>query len=199
MDLFYGSTIEEQLKALKKDIKDYALRKYAYDYGNKRIYVAFGQKENIGNNILIVVPPFKHNEKPFDDENCRYLNSILNTYDIKKFFFTPCFLIPKEQVSKADIKDYSQWVNKLADILQPKLIVAMGEDSTLSFFRKKFILRDFHGKVIGQSSQQVDIILTYSPEYYKEKSEYEDPSYKRFVQNHDWTIISSRYKQLIKI
>jgi len=198
MDLFYGSTVEEQLKALKKDIKAFALAHYNYDYGHKRIYVAFGEQANIGNNILIVSTPLAKDAKAFEDKNYQYLKHILSTYNISKFFLTPNFLIPKDHVSTADIKLCSKWTETLVDIVQPKFIVILGEDSVFSFFRRKFILRDHHGTKVGISPQGLEIYLTYSPDYYNEKSEYEDPSFKNFIRDNDWTTISNRYKELVK-
>lgn len=198
MDLFYGSTPEEQLRSLKRDIKTWAKSKYNYDFGNKRLYVAWGKSENIGNNILIVTTPLLQDAKPFEDNCCSYIKHLLIKHNILKFFMTPNFIIPKDKVTKSDIKDYSRLVDNLVDIIQPKLIVTLGEDSTFAFFRRKFILRDYHGKVIGSSKQGIPIILTYSADYYTEKSEYEDPSFKNFISDNDWTVISSMYKERIK-
>lgn len=198
MDLFYGSTVEEQLKALKKEIKNWAKAKYNYDYGLKRIYVALGKRDNVGNNVLIVTGPLDPTSKVFEDKYCAFIKNILFKYNISKFFMTPNFIVPKDKVTKADIKDYSRLMDNLVEILQPKFLVVLGEDSTFAFFRRKFILRDFHGQVIGKTKHGTDIILTYSADYYIEKSEYEDPSFKSFILNHDWTIISNMYKERIK-
>lgn len=198
MDLFYGTTPEEQLKCLKKDIKLWAKKNYNYDYGNKKLFIAYGAKENIGNNLLIISPPLLPNFKSFDDPTHHYLKSILGRHSIEKFFITPDFIVPKDLVTRTDIKNYSKFVSIFIDIIQPKFIVTLGEDSTFAFFKRKFILRDQHGKVIGQTVQGIDIILTYEPRYYMEKSEYEDPSFKNFILDNDWTIVSNMYKERIK-
>lgn len=197
MDLFYGNTLEEQLKNLKKDIKKYALDKYNYDYGRRRIYIADGRKETVGNNILIVTQQFVPTVAAFTDENFVKLKKILHDYKIRNYIITPNFLIPIENISKADIKDYSIWIEKIVDIFQPKLIVALGEESIFSFFKRKVILRDFHGKVIGRSATNIDVYLSYATSYYNKASEYEDPSFKEFILKNDWGIIAKRYEELI--
>ena len=86
MDLFYGETLEEQLKNLKKDIKKWALAKYKYDYGHKRVYVAYGEKNIIADNMLIVTPPLLTDDRAFDDKYCKKLKSVLNDYKLFKSF-----------------------------------------------------------------------------------------------------------------
>lgn len=197
MDLFYGNTVEDQLKALKKDIKALALSKYGYNYGRSRLYVAYGQQENIGDCVLVVGPPLVKGSKPFEDPQYTFVKELLEKYSISKFFLTPHFIIPVDKVTKADIKEYSRLIDNIVEIVRPQLIVVLGEPSTFSFFRRKFILRDHHGKIIG-TKDGIPIVLTYAPDYYKEKSEYEDPSFKKFLLDHDWKLIQSMYKEKVK-
>lgn len=198
MNLFYGSTIQEQLKNLKKDIKLWAQTAHSYDYGHKRIYIAFGKIENVGNNCLFISSPFAKDSPPFEDSSYAFLKRTIEDFGILKFFMTPNFLIPKDTVTRADIKEYSKFIESIVDIVQPKLVVVLGEDSTFSFFKRKFILRDWHGKIIGQTPQAIDVVLSYAPDYYNERSEYEDPSFKKFILNNDWNYISTLYKKRIK-
>jgi hypothetical protein len=197
MNLFYGQTTEEQLKNLKKDIKSWAISAHNYDYGHKRIYLAFGQKETIGNNCLFISSPFAADSAPFEDKDYSFLKNTAQEFGIINYFLTPHFLIPKEIVTRANIKEYSKFMEAIVDIIQPRLIVVLGENSVFSFFNKKFILRDWHGKLIGKTIQGIDVIISYSPSYYTERSDYEDPSFKKFILNNDWNFISKLYKERI--
>lgn len=198
MDLFYGTTIKEQLKALEKDVRVWALKRYGYNYETKKIKIVNGKEEDVGNCMLLVAPPFIKDSRPFYDVNYEFLKSILIARGLFKSYITPNFLMPLDIISKANIKEYSKWIEKLVDIVQPKFIVVLGEDSILSFFKRKVILRDYHGQIIGKTPSGIDICLSYAPDYYINKAEYEDPSFKNFILDNDWTIISGRYKELIK-
>jgi hypothetical protein len=196
MDLFYGTTIAENISAFKKDLKIVA-QGYDYAFGNKKIFIAYGRPEDAGNCILFVMPPLIPNTKPFQDKYSNYLIQLAGRYLLKNVIITSCFLIPLEQVSKANIKDFNPWMEKIVDIFRPKLIVALGEDAQFSFVKRKHILRDYHGQVIAQSQSGIDVILSYAMNYYIEKSEYEDPSYKSFIQQNDWRIIQKYYNERI--
>lgn len=196
MDLFYSGTFEERLKLLKKDIKKYA-KSAGYDYGKKKLYLAYGNPENVGNNILFVTPPLIKDSKPYQDRPSVELISSAKEFGLDKFFIASCYPIPIEKVTKKHVKNYSYWVHQTIDLFEPKLIVVMGEESELVFVNRKFILRDFYGQKIT-NFHDVDVILAYPISYYLEHSKYEDPSYKKSLKIQEWSNLKERYDNLIK-
>lgn len=197
MDLFYGTTFEENILALKKDIKLVA-EKHGKPFGKKKVYVAYGSQEDIGNCFLFVAPPLTPDTKPFQDKYSQYLFQTANEFGLSKIILTSSFLVPLEQVSKNDIKSFGSIVEKIVEIFQPKLIVVLGEDAQFSFVRRKNILRDNHGQIIARSQTGVEVMLSYAMSYYVEKSEYQDPSYKNYMRQTDWTVIAKYYKERIE-
>ena len=197
MDLFYGTTVKENVIAFKKDLKQVAL-KYDYDFGKKRIHIANGNLENIGNCILVVGPPLKLNDKHFQDKYSNYLFKTALDFKMPNTFLVSCFPIPLERISKTNIKEFNPWMEKLVDIFRPKLVVVLGEDAQFSFVKRKHILRDYHGKIITKTVAGIDVLLSYTMDYFIDLSEFEDGSYKDFIRNADWTIIKKYYDERIK-
>jgi uracil-DNA glycosylase len=197
MDLFYGTTFEENITAFKADLKKVALS-YGYNFGKKKVYIAYGDLDKIGNCILFIGPALRPADKAFQDKYSEYLFKIANEHSLNNIILTSCFPIPLEQVSKTHIKEFNPWMEKLVDIFRPRLIVALGEDAQFSFVKRKHILRDYHGQIISKSMSGTDVLLTYPMSYYLEKSEYEDPSYKTYMLKTDFEIISKLYKERIK-
>lgn len=193
MDLFYGTTFEEHVTAFKKDLRELA-KQYSYDFGRKKIYIAYGQPSHVGKCLMVLGPPIGTGV-PFQDKYSNYLFQTANDFGITNVVLSSCFLIPIEQVSKNNIKACHPTTEKLVEIFRPRLIVVLGEDAQFSFVKRKFILRDHHGQVIAKSNTGIDVVLSYTMNYFLEKSEYEDPSYKEFVRTADWTLISNLYKE----
>jgi uracil-DNA glycosylase len=195
MDLFYGTSFEEQVKAFKKDLKAFA--SVSKEDLGKNVFIAYGNPEYVGNCLMVVGPPLRKGEKPFHDKYSKYLLQTINDFGLPNTIITSCYLIPKEQVSKVDIKNFSNMMSKLLDIFQPKLIVVLGEDAQFSFLKRKCILRDCHGKAIT-THNDAPIIASYQMDYYLERSEFEDPSYKEYIRQSDWNRIAVEYKKRIK-
>jgi hypothetical protein len=193
MDLFYGTTFEESLKRFKSDLKQFAREKYNIDFGKKNIKIAYGHLE-VGDCTLVITPPLSINDKPFQDKQTQYLINLLNEFNIDKFVITSCFLIPKLQVSKNDIKAFSPWIELLTDIFNPKVVVVLGEDAQFSFVKQKHTLKDYHGEVIASARTSAKVILTYPMSYYIDRSEFEDSTYKDFIKNSDWSNVAKLYK-----
>jgi len=195
MNLFYGTTFEEHVTAFKKDLREIA-KHYSYDFGRKKIYIALGQPEHIGKCLLVIGPPIGV-EQPFKDKYSDFLLQTASEFGITNVILSSCFLVPIERVSKNDIKNCQYLTEQLVEIFRPKLIVVLGENAQFAFVKRKFILRDYHGQIITTSNTGIDIILSYTMDYFLEKSEYEDPNYKEFIRNSDWTIISKIYKEKV--
>lgn len=194
MDLFYQGTMQEQVKALKKEIR--ALAKEKGIKISNRMALVWGIPANVGNNALIVQPPYPGGKYFQDGDTCQ-LQNILLSHGIQKYFLTYCYHIPQEKVTRKDIKQYGIWVRRIVDAVQPRLIVCLGEDSIFSFFKRKMILRDHHGQVVDRH-EDIPVMLTYPVSYYTERSEYEDLSYKNFLLQSDWTGIKKQYDKEIQ-
>lgn len=194
MDLFYQGTFEEQISSLKKDI-----RKLAKSSGitfRHKLLLLWGSKENINNNILFIQPPYPGG-KYFKDKDTEKLINTLNKYEISKYFITYCYHLLSPKITRKLIKQYSGWIKKLVDFVQPRLIVCLGEESIFSLFKRKSMIQDHHGKVFG-IYQEIPVLLTYPMSYYYEKSEYEDVRYKNFLMDNDWNAIRDMYRKEIK-
>lgn len=193
MDLFYQGTMEEQIILLKKEI-----RQLAKDKGTpirNKFLLTYGVPSAVSNCVLVVTPPYSGG-KFYQDKDTRKLIDILTTNGMTNYFITYCYHIPQTKVTKKTVKEYSPWIKRIVDAVEPRLIVCLGEETTFSFFKRKMILRDWHGRVIDKHAD-IPVMLTYPMSYYTEKSEYEDISYKNFLLESDWTGIKKKYDEVI--
>lgn len=197
MDLFYGTTFKEQIASLKRDIKDHAKRQHNLDYKRKKLNVAVGAEEFVGNNFFFIAPPLAKSEKPFKDSSYHHFLKLIDKYNITKYFFTYCFLLQKDLISKGDIKAFRPWIHKLIDIASPKLIVVLGEAAQPCMFNRKLILRDYHGMVTTDTIRGDRVLVTHEMDYFLGKHDFEDPSYRNYMEENDWGIIEKMYKEII--
>jgi hypothetical protein len=194
IDLFTASmSIEEQIEDLKTNIKESYIKQGRITK-KTRIKLFFGDLKNIGNNILIISapPPARLFDSPEDGR----LKQFIQDLGIGNFFLTYFYLLLDTKISRKEIKDFSPWIQKLTDLIDPKLIVCMGEEAQFSYFKKKFLLRDHHGTQIGEYNS-IPIIASYPIFYYQKSSEFEDTAYKDFMKAKDWGYIQQRYKEKI--
>jgi hypothetical protein len=192
MDLFYQGSFKEQVLAIKKSVLEVIKAKGVES--KEKLALVFGVPENVGNNILFITPPYPGG-KFYEDKDSYKLKQLAAEYKINKYFITYC--CHYETRSRKDIKEYKIWIHKIIDVVQPTLIVCLGEHCIFSLFKRKVILRDSHGKIIDKH-EGIPVMITYPVSYYTEKSEYEDIAYKTFLKNADWDKILEKYKELIK-
>jgi uracil-DNA glycosylase len=194
-DLFLtNKTPEEKIKELITNIKEHA-KKDGLNL-RRKITAGFGNFDNIGNNVLIVTDPPE--SKYFDSGEDRRLYKILKDFEINKYFHTYYFWYKKNtKLSKSDVKKFGFWIKMFTNIIEPNLIVCLGETAQLSFLTVKSILRDNHGKQIGVYNE-IPIYTSYPVSYYNEKSECEDHTYKHFIKNKDWSLIKEKYDKVVK-
>lgn len=197
MDLFYGETFKEQIAALKRDMKSYAKEKLNINYKRRRIYVAMGLEEHVGNNFLFIAPPIAKGEKHFKDPDYQHLLKLTTKYHISNFFFTYCYLIEKDLVSKGDIKDFRPLLLKLIDIVGPKLIVLLGEAAQPCLLNRKLILRDYHGTTTNDTISGHRVLVIHEMNYFLKSHDFQDPSYINYMEEKDWEIIQKIYKETI--
>lgn len=189
LSLFDTGNLKQDLKFFKNDIREYAKRlKIEMP---KTFPVVIGNEESVGKNILVITEPIT-NKWFKSQEITRTTNHVKTLFN--DFFITSCYLIPKDRISVADIKDFSLWITRLASLLRPKLIVILGEPAAHVFVRRKAIVKENHGKRIA-TWKDIPIYLTYPMSYYYDRSEYEDTSYKDYIKNNDWSIFKTKFEE----
>ena len=189
MNLFYANlSPEEQLKKLSSDIlNSVTTRKKTLNTVNLNL-------NNIGNLCLFVFPHVTLQGFGKDTDVCDII-SLTKKYNLDKVGFTYSYLFPTENVSRNQIKEFTPWIDQLIEIVKPKLLVSVGENSTLSFFNRKIKIEK-HGTQIGCYGE-IPILLTLEPSYYSEHSAYEDAHYKSYIKNKDWIFIKEKYDAYI--
>ena len=192
-DLFYNGNFKQNIKKIKGDLITYAERNHIAV--PKELFLVKCNPTIVGNNVLFVCPPFKGKEY-FKEKEDKYLSRLIDKFGIVYKAITYCHLLPMDRMNKAAIKSFRPWIYRITDLLSPRLIVVLGEDAELAFINQKALLRENHGKEIGEY-KGAPIILTYPMDYYLQRAEYEDPSYKQHLQENDWRIIEKRYGELI--
>jgi hypothetical protein len=183
-------TLEERIEDLKNKIRSY------YNINKKsKVKLFYGDLKDVGNNILVVAPP---QHKFFESEDDKIIINILSEFRLFNYFLTYYYLIPNTKPSKQDIKNFGFWIRNIVDILEPKLIVCVGEDAQFSFYKSKFIIRDYHGLQIGEYNS-IPIFASYIVPYYSKKADTEDMTYKNFIKNKDWSNIKKKYDEVINV
>jgi hypothetical protein len=183
---------EQRLDALRDELARYN-RNSKVDTKKAKIKLFYGDVNNFNDGVLTVSSPPK--AKFFESPDDKFLSSILESIEIKKFFLTYDYLFFGDRPTTQTVKDFGYFIRRLVDIINPKLIVCLGEEPQFSFFKRKFLLSDFHGKQIGDYEGR-PIYTTYPISYYEERSQFEDHSYKEAIKNKDWNAIRDKYKEL---
>lgn len=182
LDLFEShKTKLDQLKDLKKELKVYQNK---IVQTNKKLKLLYG---DLDPEYLVVTNP---SINYFNEDKDKYIISLLSNH---KFILTYNYLIQDINISKitiTDIKKFSYFIQKIIDITEPKKIICMGENSIFSFFKKKFVVDEYHGKQIGNYNN-IPIYLTYDPEYFITYTKTENREYKLSIQESDWRNINA--------
>lgn len=196
MDLFYQqSRLQDQVKALKKDIKSFAkVNNLKLDKSFKTLY---GNLDSVGNCILIIQPPHELDAPFFKGKDFKFLLEILGVNGITNFFATYSSIFSIPVVSKKDIQNFAPWITKIVDIVQPHTIIVLGEEAPTLFNNHKFMLKDHHGTII-ETFLNIPVILTYHMSYFLYSAPTEDITYKEYLREHDWKIIKERYTKVTK-
>jgi uracil-DNA glycosylase len=190
LDLFsIDKTPEERLEDLKSEIKAYQKK---LSLSNSKIKLFYGDIKNFNDGVLVISNPPK--AKFFETPDDKYTINLLLSMGINKFYLTYNYLVIGTSTPK-EIKLFGYYIRKLIDIINPKIIVCMGERSQFCFFKKKFMMIDFHGKQIGDH-EGIPIYTTYPISYYIERSKFENESYKELIKSKDWKTIKDKYANL---
>lgn len=184
MDLFLtNKNFNKQCQIIKNDILKY------YN-SNEKIKILSGNEENIGKSILIVT---NKSDGYFNSNSDNTIKNICDKYNIKYFLTYNYFF---NNISMRNIKEFSPFIHRITDIVQPKLILCLGELSQLCYFKKKFMIENYHGQEIGKY-QDIPIYTSYEMEFYDIRSKYTDTNYKNFIKENDWNNINLKYKELL--
>lgn len=193
LDLFSSNrTVDERLEDLKLEIKSYQ-KKLGVDSKKTKVKLFYGDIKDFNTGIITVSNPPK--AKFFDAPEDKILLNLLSSYGLEQSFLTYHYLILGTYTPK-EIKEFGYYVRKLIDIINPKLIVCLGEESHFTFSKRKSLMIDFHGKVIGEYEGR-PIMTTYPIVYYGEKSKFENDSYREEIKRKDWTTIKDKYMELV--
>jgi len=194
-DLFYNGSFTDKIKKIKVDIKNHMSNCGVVI--PKTLSLCRGNVDNVNNNMLIVGPPFQ-GSKYFESKNDKMLFTLLQDLGIDKVFYTYCHLFKLPHYSRETLQTFSIWIKTLTELIGPKLILILGEQAELSYLKRKVILKENHGTVIGDYNG-IPLMLTYPVEYYSETgSKWETSSYKEKIMQKDWLSIKNKYNELIK-
>jgi len=191
MDLFYSTlSIRDQLAKFKQDMID----KYKITDVEK-YKVIRGKQKNFGNCCMFIMSNMP--KKGFmKDRHDKFLSDTIKFFKIEKHVLTYAYFNPSLNVSRKDMKSSIPDVELLISIVNPKLIVLLGEGPGDLFVGRKPKIEDSHGKVIAHYNS-VEILSTYEMAYYRTKTGYEDDRYKSHIYQEDWKYIHSKYKGAI--
>lgn len=191
MDLFYTGEFEHDAQLISKELKAY--RKSLGLKSKSRMYILYGDSSYVGDNMLVVDNP--HTGNYMNTENYKALRRLLTGRGMHQFFVTNCYILPKKP-SLTEVKSFSTWIHRIARLIEPRLIVTMGEVANLSFMKRKPIMRDSHGSQVGEFDG-APIYTTYDMGYYTKQSPHEDLHYKLFIQEQDWNNIQAEYDERV--
>ncbi|MCK9428976.1 MAG: hypothetical protein M0R17_03060 [Candidatus Omnitrophica bacterium] len=195
IDLFsINKTTEEQLNDLRIEIQTYQ-KNLNLEVKKSKIKLFYGNVSNFGSGVLLIGDP--PSSKFFDSPDDKVIINLMTELKIDKYFITYDFLIPNVDINPKNIKSFSYFVRKLTDIIAPKLIVCFDEHPQFCFFKRKFLIQDFHGKQIG-THENIPIFTTNKASYYEERSKVENYVYKEQIKLNDWNAIKKKYEELSK-
>lgn len=191
LDLFnVNKSPEQAISDLKQELFEFT-KTQGYKI-RKPKPILYGDLDNVGKACLIVgdIP----DGKLFESKEDKLLYSLAESYHLR-YFYTYSYLLPNTKVPKLEVRHFSSWIQRLTSIIKPVLIICLGEISQLSYFSRKFLLKDFHGKEIGKF-EDIPVYTTYDIKYYMNESKIEDEFYKIKIKNNDWNNIKTKYKEL---
>jgi len=194
MDLFSdGLTDNQKINELKEKYKKLL---EVEQNGKGKFNLIKGSKSNYNNCILIIIP----NISTFGFMNAEYekqdLIGTIDKFDLDNHIIAYASPAKSQGASRKLIKDSRQLMFDLIDIVQPKLIIVLNDNTSELFLSQKSNIMEQHGTIIAYH-YDIPVILTFNLDYYSTKTGYEDAKYKKLLYNEDWTYIQSKYKELI--
>jgi hypothetical protein len=198
MDLFYsGLSTTMQLRKLTKEVKK-RLNVSSNDVKGKfKLVLRSGPMETLLSNCcLFLIPHVAKKGFMQGIGEPDKLMELIHEHKMEKSVISYCYHGKIESVSKRMIKECTNQIETLISIIDPRLIVLLGEEACYVFLSRKSKIEDHHGELV-RSHNGIPLILTYHPGYYITHSAYEDKRYKENIMNHDWSIIKEYYDKRI--
>jgi hypothetical protein len=192
LDLFQQVPKDQQISDFKTELKNWAKRQ-GHRKGPTKLF--YGDVSNIENCVLLIIDPPTH--KYFESLKDKEPLPLLENLEISHYLITYNYLIYKTLITTKDIKQFSSFIQRLTDILAPKIIVCLGEQSQFCYFKTKFLLEEYAGKQIGEYSN-IPIFTTHNIEYYSHSKVMEDHTYKDQIKQDDWRNIKITYEEKIQ-
>lgn len=193
LDLFYNGSFQQNIKKLKEDLKKYAQENSLLLPDPFNIVKL--RPSCVGSCVLFICPP-AISSSLFTTAEDKLLDSLCKEYEIENKAITYCYIFQSLHKNKNVIKEFSPWIKKLTDLIQPKLIITLGEDAQCSFFRNKFLMRDCSSTIIGNYSD-IPIGAIYPMDYFISKTGFEDLSFKQYLKKSNWDFVKAQYDKLI--
>lgn len=130
MDLFSISSVKKNIVVLKNEIDSYLTKKKLIYDDYKLFYPSVSNNKDI---IFIV----HCCDYYFNSQECKLIISLCKFYNIDSYCIMQDFPIFKKPLSRLDIREYSPFIKRLIDVIDPKLIVFGDEDSQYSLLARK--------------------------------------------------------------
>lgn len=199
MDLFYSKkTPTQQLKMLKDELMSkYNITSNVRLTSKDNFKLLYGNKKATDNCVLFILDHVT--DKGFlNNKNEKKLIEIVKKYKMLNSLFTYAYPIRTDKITRIQVKEAIPSIELLIDIINPKLIIVLGEITSELFLSRKAIIDDHHGSIITTYNEQ-PVIQTYKFSYYNSSEGYEDKRYKEAVFKKDWDFITKKYNELINV
>jgi len=192
VSLFISRQTQEQwIKNLKENIRKWG-KQQNFEVP-KGLSIFNGNLVDIGNCLLFILPPF-HGKKMYNNFHENTLRNLCTEFDIRYYFMTYCFPFTKDPVTSSNIKSYGSYIREIIELLNPKMIAIVGENTQNSLLSHKHLLKEHHGEIV--TTQDRPISLLYPSDYYIKRTRVEDKSYKFAIKDNDFGNLSKEWKKL---
>ena len=192
MDLFYENlTPRRRLNRLKRELSS-----HLYGEGEEipeNFRILGGKLRSIGSCALFIMEHVVPQGFMGNSYEMKILE-LCTRYHIDTRMITYSYLRECTTVSRVSIINSREFLHILVSIVDPVLIVLLGENTLFSFENRKRLLGDYHGKVVGYHNG-VPLLLTYDMEYYTERVRVDRLKYRDEIMKSDWTKISNLYRR----
>ena len=93
------------------------------------------------------------------------------------------------------IKHNIKIIEDIIELVEPKVIVVLGEVTSELFLSTKLKVCNYHGTKIASYGSGIPVLYTYDTSWYLEHDGYEDARYKQDILHNDWTMIQEEYNK----
>ena len=191
MDLFSKAKTREQwIRYVKTSIKKWGTDK-GYEVP-KNFSIAKCSTKESERIPLFVLPPFK-GPKMFDTWNDNTLRNLCAHFSIINYVMTYCFPFIKDTLTNGDLKEYSDKLNEIIQLINPTILVLLGDQAQIPVLSRKHPLDVWHGELVPNC--ELKTMTLFSADYYCKRTKTEDKSFKYALRDNDW----SKLKDVISL